>query len=339
MAARIVHDEQPLAVLIVGSVAREISVGDSDVDLAVFLSSYEGPQWQRIQHGGVDVDIERYSGPHFLQNSAGLLLGPKELREAGRFSHAKLVHLQWSSFPLLQRRWANSVAHPDYAAELFANAAHAVVYCNSPDLDSHDRYWSIQGSVAALVTIALDLTSVRFQKPKWVVTDAEKHLQLRFPLLLETFQSIFHLKRADRANVHALIVICEDAMNRGAGMSAIAREEDPLNDIRCRILWKTIKEAKVLADAGNYGAAMYTAFTAGRLMYTILRPDIRPADCAGPTWRELQTWRKDYLKELPSNFIETVNLDARVRELATHVSYLDRQYSAALQIARQLSAA
>jgi predicted nucleotidyltransferase len=91
IAKALVLDEDVLAVLLIGSVAREIDSEDSDVDLAVFTQSIPGSAITTEVVEGTRVGIERFCTQGFPAAPSTPLLHLQELRDAGRFVTGKVL--------------------------------------------------------------------------------------------------------------------------------------------------------------------------------------------------------------------------------------------------------
>jgi hypothetical protein len=273
IAKALVLDEDVLAVLLIGSVAREIDSEDSDVDLAVFTQSIPGSAITTEVVEGTRVGIERFCTQGFPAAPSTPLLHLQELRDAGRFVTGKVLYSRWERLPEVRQAWLDALLHPDEAAELFGLAA---TYLNLDRIRAcpsvPDRLWMIQGAVSALATLALSIGQVRFQKPKWVVRDLTLEKQAE---LLKGIRRFYFGKKVDAAFAQEVLGATKKELLAGLGLVGLP----PLTIVenmydRYPYVYRTFHDALSLERDGDFEGCVYTSLYSLRLLNALLQDQL-----------------------------------------------------------------
>jgi hypothetical protein len=277
---------KPDGVLLVGSQARGIATLDSDVDVAFFVNDYAGSQLETHLVAGRSVGIELYSVGLVQHLPYIPLLGFKNLREAGRISSGvPILGPPKKNVILFQQTLSRAVLRADCAFYLFSMAEQGVLG-SYPEVqqDDRERLWALQGAIAALAILTLNLSPVRFQKPKWVIQDL---MTIAPGFLTDIVEPAFGLDgKTARVSIEVLSQALESGFNllhRPIGGATHSNSEER----RIRYYFKGTKE---LMFDGSWKPAIYNALSALRMVESSLQKQGNRSEF----WK-VQEWKRDFL--------------------------------------------
>jgi hypothetical protein len=169
----VARQSQVLCVIASGSVARDRCSHDSDLDLAVIVDDEAGPRRiDSCRRGGIAVDRDWIPKSEALALVSQSTADVKGLRESSRLGSGLVVYDRAGLSDTFRR--AASEQLPPRAdlqqrlSRAFLTLSHAIDNCR----DDASQAWETLRSIYDNVTfVALVLHPIRYQKPKWIVSD------------------------------------------------------------------------------------------------------------------------------------------------------------------------
>jgi len=252
------------AALVIGPRARGIATSDSDIDIAFLVPSYDGPEAKDFIVAGHEVGVEWYDLDRFAAWSDYPLLDFKELRLVGRLVCGKPLRVETELPSAIASKCRNALLAPECAGLLFEKIDQMTKKEFLDALDNEeDVLYALQGAVGALATIALYMTPVRFQKPKWVVHD----------LAATGHDDLLHILAASYGvNGHVGIDRATDIVDGLAEQLEFGLEllrdggNGSSNELRARIASYNFRGAKGLLASGDGLGAVHTAAVCIRIL-------------------------------------------------------------------------
>jgi predicted nucleotidyltransferase len=325
VAAARARSWRSIATVLVGAYGRGIATPDSDVDLAFILPELTGRRLVEAKHGGLAFGLERLSARHLSEIDAYPLLDHKELRIVGRLAGGRVLECRWKQLPAVRKRWERALLRPDCARELFSTAAENV----EPDRIARtrsleDRLWLVQAALGALATLALDLSPLRFQKPKWVVHDLAATGRadlLRLARLAHEGE-----RQLDPAATRARVEAAGEKLEAGLRLGGLQAAGKGTKGAKARDFIRfTFAGARGLATAGDSAGALFTAMTALRVLHDQLA-ELDPL----PDAAAVVAWRAEAIRAvIPGPARDRARLDELIQETRVQGRLLLEEYKQA----------
>jgi Nucleotidyltransferase domain len=298
IAAELFVEPNVVAVLVTGSVARGIDSEGSDLDLLVVLKAKDSsPRHDYATVDGVKVGTDRRTVKELKSRTAagrGISFMP-DLRELSRIAHAVVLRSRFKGLPEIQKAAAQAILHPYEATALFDAAANSLmperyhVYRSMAD-----RVWMLQGAADSLSMLALSLTPIRYQKPKWVIRDLKNS---EFSTLLGALREAFSVAGAGARRASYFLKEMHGFIEAGARMARLPKlTDDDIGVTYYGYVMQTAEDAQNLLRDGDFEGAAYTAFAALRLMAAMLEDQSLLGAGVPPPGDKVARWRRETVR-------------------------------------------
>lgn len=177
------------AVLLVGSVSRNIQTLDSDIDLIVLQKHRKRYSSKCLGFNGEKINIEFYNYDVFVKKYSSNFYNEYDLRICGRIACSQVLFGRNEIIRNLIRKCSKATLKRKDTIKLFSSL-HSLLVIKLQNLSYQSTIWLLQNLTLNLSKLSLNITRGKFQKPKWLYSDL---LNTKNVELINLFKTVFFL--------------------------------------------------------------------------------------------------------------------------------------------------